>query len=90
MHNKNILGSYSYIRNSDNQFWPTNSSKTTYTIENDAFPDFSEFKRHIDSLVWETEVWIENNLNHIIHLMNLSFLLHIGAYRDMIFINRRK
>lgn len=23
-----------------------------------AFPDFREFKRHIDNIAWETEVWI--------------------------------
>ena len=31
------------------------------------FPDFPEFKRHIDNIAWETEVWIEANPTHIIH-----------------------
>ncbi|MGQ9721321.1 MAG: BsuBI/PstI family type II restriction endonuclease [Candidatus Jordarchaeum sp.] len=32
-----------------------------------AFPDFREFKRHVDNIAWETEVWIENNPDHMIH-----------------------
>src|SRR4030043_2130726 len=31
------------------------------------FPDFREFKRHIDNIAWETEVWIEANPAHMIH-----------------------
>lgn len=33
------------------------------------FPDFREFKRHIDNIAWETEVWIENNPDHMIILL---------------------
>lgn len=32
-----------------------------------AFPDSHEFKRHIDNIAWETEVWIEDNPAHMIH-----------------------
>jgi len=32
-----------------------------------AFPDFREFRRHIENIAWGTEVWIENNPEHVIH-----------------------
>jgi len=44
-----------------------------------AFPDFREFKRHIDNIAWETEVWIENNPDHMIHFDGLKF---VAAYSD--------
>jgi type II restriction enzyme len=39
-----------------------------------AFPDFREFKRHIDNIAWETEVWIESNPAHMIHFNGPKFL----------------
>ncbi len=39
-----------------------------------AFPDFREFKSHIDNIAWETEVWIENNPDHMIHFNGLKFV----------------
>jgi hypothetical protein len=41
-----------------------------------AFPDFREFKRHIDNIAWETEVWIENNPDHMIHFNGEKWLIH--------------
>ncbi len=38
-----------------------------------AFPDFREFKRHIDNIAWETEVWIEANPAHMIHFNGPKF-----------------
>lgn len=38
-----------------------------------AFPNFKEFKRHIDNIAWETEVWIENNPDHMIHFNGPKF-----------------
>jgi adenine-specific DNA-methyltransferase len=38
------------------------------------FPDFHEFKRHIDNIAWETEVWIEANPAHMIHFNGPKFL----------------
>lgn len=38
-----------------------------------AFPDFREFKKHIDNIAWETEVWIENNPDHMIHFNGPKF-----------------
>jgi len=32
-----------------------------------AFPDFKEFKRHLTNIAWETEVWIYENPDHLIH-----------------------
>ncbi|MBF0607882.1 MAG: restriction endonuclease [Magnetococcales bacterium] len=32
-----------------------------------AFPDFKEFKRHINQIAWETEVWICEFPEHMIH-----------------------
>jgi hypothetical protein len=39
-----------------------------------AFPDFREFKRHLDNIAWETEVWIEENPAHMIHFNGPKFL----------------
>ena len=39
-----------------------------------AFPDFSEFKKHIDNIAWETEVWVESNRDHMIHFNGPKFL----------------
>lgn len=44
-----------------------------------AFPDFREFKKHIDNIAWETEVWIENNPDHMIHFNGPKFFT---AYSD--------
>ena len=38
-----------------------------------AFPDFTEFKRHIDNIAWDTEVWIESNPDHMIHFNGPKF-----------------
>ena len=38
-----------------------------------AFPDFKEFKRHINNIAWETEVWIEENPDHMIHFNGPKF-----------------
>jgi hypothetical protein len=43
-----------------------------------AFPDFREFKRHIDNIAWETEVWIENNPDHMIHFNGPKFFAVYG------------
>jgi len=39
-----------------------------------AFPDFHEFKRHVDNIAWETEVWVEENPAHMIHFNGPKFL----------------
>jgi len=39
-----------------------------------AFPDFKEFKQHIDKISWETEVWISNTPDHMIHYNGPKFL----------------
>ena len=39
-----------------------------------AFLDFKTFKRFSDSLAWETEVWIADMLDHMIHLNGDKFL----------------
>jgi len=39
-----------------------------------AFPDVKEFKRHIDNIAWETEVWIADNPDHMIHFNGPKFL----------------
>lgn len=38
-----------------------------------AFLDFREFKRHIDNIAWDTEVWIESNPDHMIHFNGPKF-----------------
>lgn len=39
-----------------------------------AFPDFKTFKRFSESLAWETEVWIAEMPDHMIHLNGDKFL----------------
>ncbi|MEK7475226.1 MAG: BsuBI/PstI family type II restriction endonuclease [Candidatus Coatesbacteria bacterium] len=39
-----------------------------------AFPDFGEFKRHLGSIAWETEVWIAERPDHMIHYNGEKFL----------------
>ena len=38
-----------------------------------AFPDFREFKKHSDNIAWDTEVWIEDNPDHMIHFNGPKF-----------------
>jgi type II restriction enzyme len=39
-----------------------------------AFRDFKEFKRHVHDIAWETEVWIAENPDHLIHYNGEKFL----------------
>lgn len=39
-----------------------------------AFPDFNEFKRYMNSLAWETEVWLIEHPDHMIHFNGNKFL----------------
>lgn len=39
-----------------------------------AFPDFGQFKRHVDKIAWETEVWIAEFPDHLIHFNGDRFL----------------
>jgi len=39
-----------------------------------AFPDFKEFKKHIDQIAWETEVWVSEIPDHMIHFNGDKFL----------------
>jgi adenine-specific DNA-methyltransferase len=39
-----------------------------------AFPNLKKFKRHIDNIAWETEVWISDNPSHMIHFNGPKFL----------------
>ena len=39
-----------------------------------AFPDFKQFKRHANDIAWETEVWIAENPDHMIHFDGEKFL----------------
>ncbi len=32
-----------------------------------AFPDFRQFRRHLDTIAWETDVWIAETVDHLIH-----------------------
>jgi hypothetical protein len=38
------------------------------------FPDKSEFKKHIADIAWETEVWIADNPDHMIHFNGDKFI----------------
>jgi type II restriction enzyme len=39
-----------------------------------AFPDTKEFRRHIDEIAWDTEVWIADMPEHLIHFNGDRFL----------------
>ncbi len=39
-----------------------------------AFPDFSEFKKHTNNIAWETEVWIMEFPEHMIHFNGDKFI----------------
>ena len=39
-----------------------------------AFPDFTEFRKHLNQIAWETEVWIVENPDHMIHYNGDKFL----------------
>ncbi len=32
-----------------------------------AFPDFTEFRKHLSEIAWETEVWLADTPDHLIH-----------------------
>ena len=39
-----------------------------------AFPDFTEFKKHSKNIAWETEVWVVESPDHMIHFNGDKFL----------------
>lgn len=39
-----------------------------------AFPDKAEFRKHIADIAWETEVWIADNPDHMIHFNGDRFI----------------
>ena len=39
-----------------------------------AFPDFDEFRKHMKSIAWETEVWLAEAPDHLIHFDGEKFL----------------
>ena len=39
-----------------------------------AFPDFKEFKRYANDIAWETEVWVSEVPEHMIHFNGDKFL----------------
>jgi adenine-specific DNA-methyltransferase len=54
-----------------NAYFSKLSSKKIFVS---AFPDFKEFKRHVDDIAWETEVWISEIPDHMIHFNGDKFL----------------
>jgi hypothetical protein len=39
-----------------------------------AFPDFAEFKRYMSEIAWETEVWLADSPQHMIHYNGDKFI----------------
>ena len=39
-----------------------------------AFPDFAEFRKHMKAIAWETEVWLSEEPDHLIHYNGDKFL----------------
>ncbi len=44
-----------------------------------AFPTRSELSRHLADISWETEVWVANNPDHLIHFDGIRFLGPYGS-----------
>ena len=44
------------------------------TVYVSAFPDFGEFRKHMQSIAWETEVWLCEMPDHMIHYDGERFL----------------
>ncbi len=38
-----------------------------------AFPDFKQFKKHIDDIAWDTEIWIAVHPQHMVHFNGPQF-----------------
>jgi hypothetical protein len=47
-----------------------------------AFPDFAEFKKHIGNIAWDTEVWISDNPDHMIHFNGPKFFTVYGGTKE--------
>lgn len=43
-----------------------------------AFLDFRDFKKHISEIAWETEVWVAENPEHMIHFNGPKFLIGLN------------
>ena len=39
-----------------------------------AFPNAKEFKKHVDEIAWETEVWLSDTPDHMIHFNGDRFI----------------
>lgn len=39
-----------------------------------ALPDFDEFRKHMKTLAWETDVWLAEDPGHLIHFDGDKFL----------------
>jgi hypothetical protein len=47
------------------------SKRKVYII---AFPDMTEFKKHSNNIAWETEVWLMEVPDHMIHFNGDRFM----------------
>ena len=39
-----------------------------------AFPDAAEFRKHMSAIAWETEVWMADQPDHVVHYDGDRFL----------------
>lgn len=39
-----------------------------------AFPDAAEFRKHMNAIAWETEVWMADQPDHVVHYNGDRFL----------------
>jgi len=39
-----------------------------------AFPDFEEFRKHMTKIAWDTEIWLCDRPDHMIHYNGDRFL----------------
>ena len=47
---------------------------TAGTVHVSAFPDFAEFRKHMTAIAWETEVWLADTPDHMIHYNGDRFM----------------
>ena len=50
------------------------SNVSPYVSNSVHFPDFVEFRKHLKDIAWETEVWIAEIPDHLIHYNGDKFL----------------
>lgn len=51
------------------------SRSSTKCVYVSAFPDFAEFRRHVNDVAWDSHVWICEKPGHLIHYNGKKLLV---------------